>query len=378
MPTHQERPQPAWHRDARPLHQSRSDARRTIARKVLVVLAAVILASVLAGSPVLAAQTDDGTGAAIPGPPSDCVIPQSAIDLTATPTAIPSPTPSPTPVPTARIGRDASPVASPVASPASGRATPAGTGTPAAIATPAVDPLTAELLSASTTITSCLSERNVEIFTAITTDVYRGQQFGTDAPIPAEVYAQLAPTLLPIEYRIVDLRDITVVDADTVTTLVTYTAAYQLRTNVWAFRQDRVDGLLAWVLADEEGAAVRIPDGAVTLDLAIQDNAYTLSSDEAASANVALNLSNLDGVDHEALVLRLPEGTGSEMLLENPGPALPDGVAFIGQATVPAGAEGVLVLANLPSGTYTIVCLLPDEDGLPYLSSGMETTFTVK
>jgi len=353
------------------------------------VLVTMILASVIVGSPVLVAgQTDDGTGAAIPGPPSDCVIPQSSIDLTATPTPIPTPTPTPVPTATEEIATatpiadEASAVASPIASEAvpgeTDRSTPIATAEePAAVVTPTVDPLTAELLSASTTITSCLTERNVETFTAITTDTYRGQQFGSDAPISAEVYDQLAPTLLPLEYRIVELRDITVVDSSTVTAAVTYTVAFQQRTSVWTFTQDRVDGLLAWVLASEDAAPARIPEGASSLDVAIQDNAYTVSSQTTEGPHVALNLSNSDDVDHEALVLKLPIGTSTGVLLQNPGPALPDGVAFIGQSTIPGGSEGVLLLTDLPSGTYTIVCLLPDEDGLPHLSAGMETTFTV-
>lgn len=344
-------------------------------------LGMVLLACLVAGSPAaIAAQTDDGTGAAIPGPPSDCVIPRSAIDLTVTPTPVPTPVPIPTATPeedATPIAGEASQAASPAASPVSGGASVAVLGTPAAAAAPTVDPLTEELLSASTTITSCLTERNVEIFTAITTDTFRGQQFGSGAPISAEVYAQLAPSLTPLEYRIVELRDITVVDPATVTASVTYTVAYQVRTSVWTFAQERVDGLLAWVLTNEAAAPAQIPDGAVSLDVAIRDNAYTLSSETTTGPNVVLNLSNADGVDHEALVLTLPAGTGTDVLLQNPGPALPDGVAFIGQSTIPAGSDGVLVLANLPPGTYTIVCLLPDENGLPYLSAGMETTFTV-
>jgi hypothetical protein len=240
-----------------------------------------------------------------------------------------------------------------------------------------VTPLTAELLSASTTITSCLSERDVETFTAITSDVYRGQQFGTGEPISATLYAELAPTLLQLEHRIVELRDITVVDSQTVTTEVTYTVAYQQRTGVWTFTQDRVDGLLSWVLASEEAVEPSVADGATVLDVTMQDDAYTIEGDATTGPDVTIELTNRDGEDHEALVLSLAENTETGALLRNPGPTFPEGVTFIGQATVAAEAEGTLVLANLPPGDYTIVCLLPDENGLPHLSLGMETTFTV-
>lgn len=352
MPIRPDHPRTASFRDAT---SSRATPIRRIRSLGLTVSLVALLVALRVASPIPAgAQTGDGTGAAFPGPPSACEIPGSTLDLTETEQLTPA--------------ASATPFTTPAASPS---ATP---GTPSA---PAVAPLTAELLSASTTITSCLTERDVEIFTAITSDVYRGQQFGTGEPIPASVYAELAPALLPIEYRIVELRDITVVDERTVTTVVTYTVAYQRRTSVWTFTQDRVDGLLSWILTSEESRDPAIPDGTSSLDVAIQDNAYAITGDSTVGPDVAFDLTNRDEHDHEALVLRLPPETGTSVLLRNPGPGLPEGVAFIGQVTVAAGAEETLALANLPPGDYTIVCLLPDEDGLPYLRLGMETTFTV-
>ncbi len=327
-------------------------------------LLVAVLGALLTGAPVtVQAQTGDGTGAAFPGPPSACEIPRSTLDLTSTETLTPVAAATPLPTRTAGTPSDATPVASSDATPV----------TPSA----AIAPLTAELLSASTTITSCLTERNVETFTAITSDVFRGQQFGTGEPISATLYAELASTLLPLEHRIVELRDITVVDSRTVTTEVTYTVAYQRRTSIWTFTQDRVDGLLSWVLVNEAAAEPSVLDGASVLEVTMQDDAYTITGDETVGPDVAIALTNLDGEDHEALVLSLAEGTGTEALLRNHGPGLPEGVTFIGQATVGAGAEGSLVLANLPPGDYTIVCLLPDENGLPHLYLGMETSFTV-
>jgi len=320
-------------------------------------LVALLLALLVGSAIPAAAQTEDGTGAAIPGPPSACAIPRSTIDLTTTETLTPAPTATTAPTPTLA---------------ASGSAATPGTPAP-----PTVPPLTTELLSAATTITSCLTERDVETFTAITSDDFRGQHFGTGAPISAEVYAELAPALLPLEYRIVELRDITLVDPETVTTAVTYTIAYQRRTSLWTFTQDQADGRLSWVLASEDAAEPSVPDGATALDVTIQDDAYTVADEATTGSDVAINLTNLDGEDHEALVLSLPEDAGTGVVLRNPGPGLPRGVAFIGQATVAAEAEGTLVLAGLPPGVYTIVCLLPDENGLPHLRSGMEMTFTV-
>ncbi len=316
----------------------------------------MMLVALLVGSVIpVAAQSEDGAGAAIPGPSSSCEIPRATIDLTTTGTMTPLP-----------------PATPPATRAANGSATPPGTPAP-----PAVPPLTAELLTAATTITNCLNERDVETFTAITSDVYRGQQFGTGEPISAALYAELAPILLPLEYRILELRDITVVDPETVTAEVTYTAAYQRRSSIWTFIQNQVDGQLSWLLASEEAADPRIPDEASALDITIENDAYAVAGEAAVGPDVVIDLTNLDEEDHEALVLSLSEDTGTDALLRNPGPGLPEGVTFVGQSTVAAGEESTLVLADLPPGAYTIVCLLPDENGLPHLRSGMETTFTV-
>lgn len=303
------------------------------------------------GTPMPGAA-QDGTGAATPTPPSACAIPITAIDLADPPTAEVSP---------------AVETASPVASPVVAEATEA-----------AADPLTAELLGAANTIAGCLNERNVETYTKITSDDYRGELFGLDEPLSAEAYGELASTLPSIDHRIVELSDVTIVDDTTATATVTYVMAYQQRTATWTFVQARVDGLQAWVLDREELLAPVAPAGAEEVTIEITDNQYDLSSESISTPDIVFSLTNTDDIDHEALVLRFAGDTTTDDLLRSPGPTLPQGVTFIGQATVPAGADGTMVLADLPAGTYTIVCLLPDEEGLPHLSSGMAAEFTVE
>jgi hypothetical protein len=78
------------------------------------------------------------------------------------------------------------------------------------------------------------------------------------------------------------------------------------------------------------------------------------------------------------LVLRLGAGYSTADLLRATGPAMPAEVTFMGERPVPAGAEADLVLVDLDPGVYTVVCLFPDEQGLPHLAQGMEATFTVE
>jgi len=49
----------------------------------------------------------------------------------------------------------------------------------------------------------------------------------------------------------------------------------------------------------------------------------------------------------------------------------------VGQETIPAGETRTLVFVDLAPGTYTVVCLLPDEDGVPHVALGETATFTV-
>ncbi len=324
------------------------DRSPTLAHRIVTGLAGLSLTGVLSINAVMPGAAQDGTGAATPLPPSACTIPGTTIDL---------------------------------ANPPTGEATSEAEGATPVLgdATPdAADSLTEELLGAAHTIAGCLNEQDAETYAMITSDEYRGALFGLDEPLSAAAYEELASTLPDIDHRIVELSDVAIIDDTSVTATVTYVTAYQQRTGTWTFTQEEVDGIQAWVLDREEPVAPVAPEGAEEVTIEIADNRYALSSESIATPDVAFSLTNDDEIDHEALVLSFADGTTTEDVLRNPGPSLPEGVTFVGQATIPAGADGTMVLADLPSGTYTIVCLLPDEEGLPHLASGMATEFTVE
>lgn len=323
------------------------DRFRTRRLRLATGMAACSLIGVLGAGIPVSGTAQDGTNAATPTPPTACAVPGSTIDLADPPTA--------------------------GATPAIDAASPAADTTPVA-----EDPLTAELLAAANAIADCLNERDVDTFALFTSDEYRGQLFGLDGPLGAEAYAELAGTLPDIDHRIVELGDVEIVDDMTVTATVTAVAAYQQRTGTWTFTQQEVGDDLAWVLEREDPLEPVVPADAEEVTIEIAEARYDLSSDTVEGPDLVVSLSNDDEADHEALVLRFDEDTTTEDLLTSPGPTLPEGVTFIGQATVPAGAEGTMVLVGLPPGTYTIVSLLPDEEGLPYLASGMVAEFTVE
>lgn len=334
----------------------------TVRQRLAAVVATVVVGGGLVlGLPALGAAQADGTGAATPPPPTDCQI-VIAGDETA----------ESTPTPPAA----ATPAAAPIASPVADGATPVASPVIIEPADPDA-PLRDELAATAETLFGCLNERNFEVYAQLTSDAYRGQLFGSQEPLTPEQFVILAQSLADIDNRIIELTDLERDGDDRASVQVTYVSAYQQRTGIWTFARTEVDGLSAWVLQDEELVTTAIPEGAGEIDLTIEDDGYTLEPEAVTANDLVLNLANPTANDHEALVLLLDEGVTTDALLQNTSAALPEGITLIGQSTVLAGDEGTMVLTDLAPGTYTIVDLFPDENGIPYLSLGLTATFTV-
>jgi hypothetical protein len=344
-------------------------------------LVATAVGLILAGGLVLGGAgfglaQDNGTGGSpLPGP-TDCVlvparaavvlpVPATPVEEPATPAASPPALPIIEPAGSPQASPVIEPPASPVASPAA---------SPEVAADPNAG-LLAELEATANSIFGCLNERNFEMYARMTSDTLRGQQFGSSEPMPASQFVPLAATLPDVDYRIVEFGNIEVIDETTVAVDVSYVSAHQLKASTWTFVKAEVDGLQAWVLDRETPLPAPVPEGASVIEVTFQDTAYTLSPESASGPDLVLALDNPTDEDHEALVVRLDEGVTTATLLQ--GGPFPEGVTYIGQATVLAGGSGTLVLTGLEPGAYTIVDLLPDANGLPHLSSGMEATFTI-
>ena len=290
------------------------------------------------------------------------------MDDAASPVVEAEATPGSTPIPSI----NATPVASPVAG-----ATPVtgSESTPVVEADPNAAVL-AELQATANSIFACLNERNFEMYAAFTSDAFRGRLFGSAEPLSADQFVPLAATLPDVDSRILTIGNLQTIDADTVTVDITYLSANQVNSGTWTFRHGSVDGLASWTLDREDPQPAAAPEGASTVRLTFADDAITLDPTTVSGPDVVFALSNPTGEDHEALVLRLEDGIDTSVLLRG-GTGFPEGVTIVGQATVVAGADGTLVLSGLEPGTYTIVDLLLDADGLPHLSLGLEATLTV-
>jgi hypothetical protein len=339
-------------------------------------LAAALAISIAVGGVTSGAVAfaQDGTGAATPTPPTACEI----VPATVTGEASGEVTPLASPVATEVVATPASgsiPVVYIGGSPEADQDTDAGTDSNEGAT---VDALTNDLQAASTAIAGCLSDGQYETLVQITGDEYRGQLLGIGFPLTADDFTLVAQALPQVPYQVISVENATTTSETTATADVTYELAHQVRLSTWQFELQEVGGENVWTLQSETSMTPVAPADTDTLTVDIADGAYTIADATVSGPSVAIQASNGDDVDHEVLVLRLADGVTTDDLLTAAGPSLPSGVTYIGQATVPAGGNGTLLLSGLQPGTYTIVDLLPNAEGLPNLADGMSITFNVE
>ncbi len=316
--------------------------------------ATVTLTASLAFAAPITAQ--DGTGGAPPLEETSCVlVPAADTDaLLAGDDTAPAP---PSPV------AEATPVASPV---------------PVEPISFDAELLTENLTATTTSLASCLSEGQFGEAAVRTSPLFRGQLIGNPRPLEADTFAALATTFPDTDYQIVEIENAALLDEQTASADIIWQIGHQVRVDRWIFARLQVEGIEMWVIDRAEPGTLEPSREAAEIDVAIADNAYELTPATISGNAIEFRVTNDDAITHELLVLRIDEGVSTETLLTTPGPELPEGVTFIGQATIAPNATGSLLLADLDPGTYTIVDMLPDENGLPHLAGGMTTTFEIE
>ena len=271
-------------------------------------------------------------------------------------------------------------------------ATPAsereGDGTPVAVVTaPAAqaDPqasLADEVEAVAHALAACLSQGEARTVVQLATERYLGQLYGGGIPLPSEDYLALAPDLDRVPTVIRSVRDVRREDDDRTTAEVVSVVGRQLLRSRWTLvrapREERRSGRTAWRVDAEEPLEFEPPADAARVEVVIEEYAFGLEETEVDGPTVVLEGNNAGTEDHEMLVLRLDDDATTDRILREPGPGLPDGVDYVGQATVPVAQEVELVLVDLEPGTYTLVCLFPTPRATPHVALGMEATFTVE
>lgn len=317
-------------------------------------------------------------------------------ELVETPAAVGSPVPATAPT-------AVSPVASPAASPA---------------AVPEITPIDDESAAAITAtierFAACLTEGNPEGVVELVTARYLGAAYGGGRPLSPEDYLVLTATAPVIPVRILSVSDISLDLPTTASATVESIAGNQLRLERWTliFRADEEapapegplsDGTDAgagfvieeggepvqvatpvpgarghWLLQGVSPLAANAPSGASSVDVTISEYEIELASVSVAGPDVVIRGENTGSEAHELLVLRLDGGATTGDLLRPPGDAFPSGISVVGQVLIAPGATGEVALVGLESGSYSIVCLLPDPSGVPHLALGEETTLTIQ
>lgn len=261
----------------------------------------------------------------------------------------------------------ASPVASPIASPVA---------TPVDSASTENDVLTEDLEAATHAILDCMSDLNLEVLLQVTGEEFRGAWIGFGSRVSDEEFEILLPMIASLPYALVDVQD-TQADGDNATATIRYTIGRQMVTSEWSYTLVDIDGQNVWRVQSDNKIPSEAPEGASELQIVINDGSFAINTDSVASGDIVIDVTNVGELPHEVLIVRVPAETeAADFAAATNG--IPSGGTFVGQLTLPPGTQGNLVLTDVRPGSYTIVDLLPGEDGLPNVSHDMITELTVE
>ena len=260
--------------------------------------------------------------------------------------------------------------------------TPAATPT----AVVAVDEATgAAIQDVIDSLAACLTAGNAETVTMLVTDRYLADAYGGGERMTKEDYVALAPMAPVIPVTIVSVGPIGLNSRDTASTQVVTVQGNQLRTEEWTFlfRRSRETSATPtagdghWLVHQVTLLPSNAPDGASEVTVMEDGNAITITPSQIDGPDVVFTIQNTDEAAHEFLALRLVEGATIDELIRPSSAVFPGNIEVLGQETIPSGETRTMVLVGLEPGTYTVVCLLPDGDGVPHLALGETTTFTI-
>lgn len=236
-------------------------------------------------------------------------------------------------------------------------------------------------------LTACLTAGNAETVTTLVTDRYLADAYGGGERMTKEDYIALAPYAPVVPVSLVSVGQIGFSGKDTAAAQIITVQGNQLRTEEWTFLFRRSRETSATPTAAGEGHWLvhqvvllppSVPMGASEAEAELPGGSIVITPDEIEGPDVVITVENTDDDTHEFLTLRLVEGATVEELIRPTGDGFPANMEVIGQETVPAGETHTLVFVDLEPGVYTVVCLLPDGDGVPHVALGETTTFTIE
>jgi hypothetical protein len=261
----------------------------------------------------------------------------------------------------------------------------ASNGTPAPVV--AVDQQTGDAIRALVgSLAACLTNGDAAAVAELVTDRYLGDAYGGGERMTKEDYLALAPSAPVVPVQVVSVGQINFASDDTVTAQVITVQGNQLRTEEWTFlfRRNRqpsatpqAGGEGHWLVHQVAVLTSAAPQGAAEMKAVQSDHAIKLTPATVQGPDLVVTVQNTGKETHEFLTLKLGAGASVDQLIRPTSDQFPANMQVIGQETVPSGETRALVLVDLDPGTYTVVCLLPDADGVPHLALGETATFTV-
>lgn len=262
----------------------------------------------------------------------------------------------------------------------------AGNGTPVAVV-PADQAIADQITAVVDSLAACLTSGNAQAVSELVTDRYLGDAYGAGQRMTKEDYLALAPSAPVVPVKVVSVDTVAFASSDTVTAQVITIQGNQLRTEDWTFlfRRSRTasatptaeagDGhWLVHQVAVRDSAA---PQGAAEMKAVQSDYAIKLTPTDVKGSDLVVTVQNTGKETHEFLALKLDSGASLDELIRPTSDTFPTNMQVIGQETVAPGETRTLVFVDLAPGTYTVVCLLPDADGVPHLALGETATFKV-
>lgn len=238
------------------------------------------------------------------------------------------------------------------------------------------DELKAGLEHLVRTYARCVSDGDYTTMSQLVTEAYLGEAYGGGPRMDRTTFQALAGTLPSTPVRFRDFDDMVVIDDGKIRANVKLVVGNQLTFEQMTFIEDPKRAG-KWLIDSATPLRVQAPREHSTLEVEIAGDKFIPDQMTAKGPTIDVKISNSDLEDHEFMVLKLDDGATVGALLIAPGGALPAGIRFLAQVTVPGGESTNLVLVNMKPGTYAIVDLLPTESGVPHLAMGMQATLTV-
>ncbi|CAN5725732.1 hypothetical protein BH23CHL5_BH23CHL5_09100 [soil metagenome] len=281
------------------------------------------------------------------------------------------------------IAPAASPIASPVTSPV------------AAGIVQSVEPvdgqISQQLESLVRSLAACKSAGDARGIATLTTADYRGVVYGGGVRLSQTDFLALMESAPITPVRVLAVSNGGFSGMRTVSADVGLVVGSQLLQERWTFvfRNADIpsDGTAIesaeqrsgfWLVHGVETMPVSVPAGSARIQVMLDEHTLDFAPTTMRGPDVTLVGRNIGNEPHEMLVIRLqPEAASADLLLPA-ADGFPPGIEIVGQATTLPGDQAELVLIDLVSGTYTIVCLFPDSRGVPHLALGQEASFTVQ